>query len=303
MLVVPSTNEEESGPVIVQSGVRPKEQVIAATAKELVMPAALPKCQVPPFLASEIMREALCPRTPGDRILTLALRLAGGLGLLVGWMGMQSPAGVLVAVGALSLLGLSFLRISYAARAAMAMAVAALSFSMVTLWRTSIMGKPDDLVLAFTVVGLSTALWLRAWHRGSRLARYLVAGSLVPALGWAAWSGSGNLLSLDWDLQSWLPPLTWVVFFILCLLSLLAFMDKHTSGACDVWATCLLVWYGVYVIGREALLNAAGLDTLTALGLSEAVFAAPLSIAVAQLLATMLGKQQRGHHGLVRQAA
>jgi hypothetical protein len=294
--------QEESGPVVVQSGVRPKEE--PAPPRQQVSPIPPPpKCQNPPFLASEIMREALCPRAPGDRILTVGLRLAGALAVLVGWMGMQSPAGALVAVGGLSLLGMSFLTISYAARAAMALAVAAVSFAMVALWRASIVGEPDDLVLGATVVSLSTGLWLRAWHRGSRFARYLVAASLVPALGWAAWSGSGNLLSLDYDLQSWLPPLTWVVFFILCLLSLLAFMDKHTSGACDVWATGLLVWYGVYVIAREALLNGSGLDTLTALGLGEPVFAAPLSIALAQLLATALGKQPRGQIGLVRQAA
>jgi hypothetical protein len=287
----------------VRSGVRPRQE-LGPSLEAAPVPVAprekradeKPRApEKPPFLASEIMREELCPRTPARNLLTLSLRSCAALGLVVGWLGLSSPAGAFIAVGALGLLGISFLSLTYAARAAAALAVSGVAFVMMLSWRLSIVQRPDDVLLAVTVISLSSALWLRAWHRGSNLSRYLVAGGLTGAGLWTTLAGNQGLLSLNWAMGSWLPAVTWVLFVILALLSLLAFMDKRTTGACDLWAVALLGWYGLYALSREALFNPGRLDTLTSLGLGEPVFAAPVSLALAQLLATLLSKQQRAH--------
>ena len=89
-----------------------------------------------------------------------------------------------------------------------------------------------------------------------------------------------------------MPALIFGVFVILCVLSLLAFMDDETTGACDIWAGCLLVWYAVHSVAREALVaeGAATDEAMSTLGLTEPIFAAPLAVALAQLLARALGQ-------------
>jgi hypothetical protein len=54
------------------------------------------------------------------------------------------------------------------------------------------------------------------------------------------------LLVLDSRVQAWFGPVLCVPFALLLLLSLLAFMDSRSTGACAVWAGLLLLWYGVH---------------------------------------------------------
>lgn len=259
----------------------------------------------PPFLASEILHEDLMPTEPGGRALTQTLRLFGGWGLLVALWGLGSTPFALVSVGALALLVTSVLRVPHITRALMVASVSATGLCIACFWKTQAGGALEDALLAASTTLLASALLFRAWYRGSNAARGLVAAGLLTCLSWAAMGVDRRLLLLDWTWQSWLPALIFAVFVILCVLSLLAFMDDETTGACDVWAGCLLVWYAVHSVAREALVaeGAAADEAMSTLGLTEPIFAAPLAVALAQLLARVLGQQHRGAQMLLRRNA
>ena len=71
----------------------------------------------------------------------------------------------------------------------------------------------------------------------------------VIALGtwFFASGGHESLVMLEGDWQSWGPASTHMVFGLLALLSLMAFMDNSTRGGSHVWAVALLVLYAVHI--------------------------------------------------------
>jgi len=294
-----------SGPVSAQISVlaAPAATVPAATQNvagaepRLAQPAARP-----PFLASEILREDLMPAEPGRDVLTGTLRVFGALGLAIAlWTHGSSPF-ALVSVGALALLATSALRLPHLTRAVAVATIAGSGLAVACFWQLALGGGAEGVLLAVSAPLLAGTLFFRAWYRGSSAARGLVGASLLSCVAWAWLTADAKLLSLDWTVQSWLPALLWCVFVILCVLSLLAFMDDETTGACDLWATGLLVWYLVQAVAHEAL-SADDLpaeQNLDALGLTEPIFAAPLAVAVAQLLARALGRQHRLAQFLLR---
>ena len=119
-----------------------------------------------------------------------------------------------------------------------------------------------------------------------------MGAALLPNFAWAFLTSHRELLSLQFIWQSWLPAVTWYVFVILCLLSLLAFMGDETTGGCTAWALGLCGWYAGYAGVRFAL----EVDTsapLRTLGLAEPALAAPLAVALAQLIAHLVGRRTR----------
>ena len=137
---------------------------------------------------------------------------------------------------------LGFVPLPYAARASALAAVAGSGLAVVTWHAFAAQALDlDALVLRIGVLSLAMALFFRAWHRGSLLARALVALGIALCAGGLWMSGSlGALLALDGGVQSWLLPLSSLGLAVLLMLSLLAFMDSRTTGGCAAWASLLL---------------------------------------------------------------
>jgi hypothetical protein len=246
----------------------------------------------PPFLASAILREDLAPSEPGKDTSARVLLLSGLLGVCAALFGGGgTPTLVFVPVFLLVIV-MSRLNLSYVTRAIVTGSVSGAALFIASFWRVALGGRLEGPFLSAAVTLLSAALFFRAWYRGSTLARVLVAGSLVLALSWAGITSHRGLLELGFDWASWLPALTWYLFVILCLLSLLAFMGNETTGGCDTWALGLFAWFGLYALVRHAL-DAYVPGSVSLLGLLEPALAAPAAVSLAQLLARAFGPRDR----------
>jgi hypothetical protein len=254
----------------------------------------------PPVLASEALLRDLAPPRPARRALRFWCPLLGSLGASIAWLltkgqGVGWPlAG---AFAGLALLGLP--PMPYAGRASAVATVAGTGLALV-LWTDA--ASPDGastIALTVSVTLLAAGLYFRAWHRASALARMIVsAGVLIGAsLLWINGSLS-DLTLFDTAWQSWLPRLLGLVFGLLLMLSLLAFMDPRSTGGASVWATLILVWHGMHA--AVTILHAAWpkssdtahmeripVDTLLAWA-SAPMLTALLSLGLAQLLAAGL---------------
>lgn len=252
----------------------------------------------PPYLASEILREDLTPSEPGKTLLRTLLYVAPGLGIAAALLSGAGRSATWVGLTALtSLLLLGRFELSYATRALLVAVAGGGSLAIVSAWRMTLGGGVDGPLLAATVTLLSAALLFRAWYRASNAARALVTGALALAVVWGLLTSHRELLSLVFSWESWLPALTWCLFGILCLLSLLAFMGDETTAGCHIWGLGALAWYGLFAIVRFAL-EARGLGgpvppNLHTLGLIEPALAAPTAVALAQLFARLLGAPRR----------
>jgi hypothetical protein len=242
----------------------------------------------PPYLASEILKEDLTPTEPGRKLVDLMLHIAPALGAVaVLSSGLQRVA-TWVSLGVLAgLFLLTRFELAYMLQAALVAGLGGIALAATTSVRVALGGGGDGSILAAASTLLPAALLFRSWYRAAYTARVLIALALLLALTWAAWTSHRNLLSLEFDWESWVPALSWYVFSILCLLSLLAFMGEETTGGCDVWALGLWVWYGLYACARFAL--EGGFEpqqsSFQTLGLLEPALAAPTSVALAQLFA------------------
>jgi len=252
----------------------------------------------PPYLASEILREDLTPSEPGKQLLATLLYVAPVLGSAAALLSGIGRSATWVALTALmSLLLLGRFELTYATRALLVTIAGGGALALVSLWRMTLGSSYDGPLLAASITLLPAALLFRAWYRASEAARVLVACTLALALCWAMASSDRQLLALVFSWQSWLPALTWCLFVILCLLSLLAFMGDETTAGCDIWAIGALVWYGLFAVVRFALesrgLGHAATPNLQTLGLIEPALAAPTAVALAQLFARSLGTRSR----------
>jgi hypothetical protein len=246
----------------------------------------------PPFLASAILREDLAPSEPGKQVSARVLAGAGAFGLASAvFGGGGTPTLVFTPVFVL-LIVLSRLNVSYLTRASVAGSLSGAALVVASFWRVALGGRLEGPFLSAGVTLLSAALFFRAWYRGSNLSRVLVGSALLLALSWAAMTSHRGLLELGFDWASWLPALTWYVFVILCLLSLLAFMGDETTGGCETWAVGLFLWFGLYSLVRHAL-DSGGPGSVSLLGLLEPALAAPAAVSLAQLLARALGPRDR----------
>lgn len=246
----------------------------------------------PPFLASAILREDYAPSEPGKSALSRVLVTAATFGMAASLFANAEVVTLVFVPLFVGLIVLSRIELSYTTRAACIGALAGLGLSVASFWRVAEGGRVEGPYLSASVTLLASALLFRAWYRGSNLSRVLVAVALVFALAWAAMTSHRGLLELGFAWTSWLPALTWYLFVILCLLSLLAFMGNETTGGCDVWALGLFSWFGLFAVVRYATETSAS-SAQALLGLLEPALSAPLSVALAQLLARALGPRCR----------
>lgn len=241
----------------------------------------------PPFLASESLREDLSPLWPGKQEITHTLQLAGLLGALASVLvAFDQPVGWLCAITCALIAGLSRVELEYMKRALIAATVSGSALLLASFARVALGAGGDDPLLSLACSLLPAALLFRSWYRGARVARALVALTLVLAFAWVGLTSNRGLLSLGFTWQSWLPALAWSSFSILCLLSLLAFMGDETTGGCHVWAYGISLWFGLFACLRWAMEregSPASGGPSAALGLTEAALASVLAIALAQL--------------------
>lgn len=249
--------------------------------------------QRPPYLASEILRDDIAPMEPGKELTSVLLSVSAAAGIAGSVLsGLEHLSAITLALVFAALFALGRLKLNYTRRAAAIAALSGVPLSIVT-WSRLRHGVPaTELLLIASTTCLPATLHFRAWYRASLAARALVAAALLPAVAWSVLTMHRELLSLQFVWQSWLPALIWYLFVIGCLLSLLAFMGDETTGGCNAWALVLSGWFVLYACLRYAL-EADAPETVRTLGLAQPTLAAPLSVALAQLLARTLGVRSR----------
>lgn len=267
------------------------------TAPDEAEPARSRERVAPPLLASDALRHELAPAEPHSLLsrvvaIVAALLGAGAVVTLVGTGGV-APA-LLGAFVGLAVMGVA--PMPYGVRAT-ALSVIASGGLSATLWARAVRGgERDEALLAAVVVVCAAALLFRSWHRGSSLARALVAVGIVLGMGWlSARGGLRDLDALGLAWQSWSPRVLQLVLAVLLLLSMLAFMDARTTGACSVWALSLLLWYvadvGLKWLAQLWPVGAARPDlssmppVMSLAYVTAPLLAAVLSVSMAQLFA------------------
>jgi len=210
----------------------------------------------PPILASDLLREQMRPSSPGGtslRIATVGLCSAGGIGALL--VGGTHPLTLVAIALMVTMVTLALTPMSYRGRAIGLMLMGSVATG-VALWQQAIHGiAPEGIILAGATILLSGSLLFRAYYRGATLSRVAVAIGVVALGAWFILSrGHESLVALEGNWQSWAPAATHMVFGLLAMLSLMAFMDSSTRGGAHVWAAALLVLYAVHIgvlIGTE----------------------------------------------------
>ncbi|HET8933593.1 MAG TPA: hypothetical protein VFN67_09145 [Polyangiales bacterium] len=254
----------------------------------------------PPVLASEALLRDIAPSRPARHALRVWCPLLGVLGAVNAWFlthgqGMGWP--LTGAFCALALLGLP--PMPYSGRASAVATVSATALALLFWSDAPSEGGASRMMLTVAVNLLATGLLFRSWHRASLVARIIV-GAGIALSSFHLWlSGELQELTLsDVTWQSWLPRIVGLVFCLLLLLSLLAFMDARSTGGASVWAAFMLIWQGLHSIvtivhagwPKDALdfdLARVPSDTLLA-WTSTPLLSALLSMGLAQLLAAGL---------------
>ncbi len=292
----PSVEEERASQIAAEPIKAPKATGPVATTQPRIKSNRPPTR--PPYLASEILKEDLTPTEPGRKRIDLMLHVAPALGVVaVLSSGLQRVATWVSLAVLAALFLLTRFDFAYLLQASLVAGVGGVALAATSAARVALGGGGDDPILAAASTLLPAALLFRTWYRAAYTARVLVALALVLCLTWATWTSHRNLLALEFDWQSWVPALSWYVFGILCLLSLLAFMSEETTGGCDVWALGVWVWYGLFACARFALEGGfegqAQHPSFQTLGLLEPALAAPTSVALAQLFARFFENRGR----------
>jgi len=262
----------------------------------------------PPVLASEALLRDIAPSRPARHALRVWCPLLGALGAANAWLlthgqGMGWPlAG---AFCALALLGLP--PMPYSGRASAVSTVSATALALLLWSDAPSEGGATRVMLTVAVNLLATGLLFRSWHRASVVARIIVGAGIALSSLHLWLSGEFHELTLsDVTWQSWLPRIVVLVFCILLLLSLLAFMDARSTGGASVWAAFVLIWQGLHSVvtivhagwpkDAEAFdLARVPRDTLLA-WTSTPLLSGLLAIALAQLLAAGLASAAQRHN-------
>jgi Flp pilus assembly protein protease CpaA len=296
--VLPEPTPEEPPASAPEPPKGPKAVVVAA-APEPRTKSNRPPAR-PPYLASEILKEDLTPTEPGRKAMDLMLHVAPALGAVAVFSSGPQRVATWISLAVLaSMFLLTRFELAYMLQAMLVAGFGGLALAVTASARVGLGGGGDGPILAVAATLLPAALLFRAWFRAAYTARVVILLALVLAATWATWTSHRNLLSLEFDWQSWVPALSWYLFGILCLLSLLAFMGEETTGGCDVWALGLWVWYGLFACARFAL--EGGFEpqpqqpSFQTLGLLEPALAAPTSVALAQLFARFFVSRPRLH--------
>lgn len=244
----------------------------------------------PPLLASELLQRELAPAQPREafsRALATLAALAGAAAV-ASVVGVEGAGGGLLA----AFVGLGTMALApmpYGIRAAGLALIGSGGFTA-TLWARSADGARDEVLPAMLVILTAAALFFRAWHRGSALARILVGLGIALGVSWLAMgAGMAELSQVEVHWQSWGPQVLKLLLAVLLLLSLLAFMDARSTGGAEAWAAGLLLWYGadVAIKGFVRLQSEAAPALPPTVGLAyllAAPMAAVLAVSLAQLL-------------------
>lgn len=206
---------------------------------------------------------------------------------------------------ALALLGLP--PMPYSGRASAVSTVSATALALLFWSDAPSEGGGSRFMLTVAVNLLATGLMFRAWHRASVVARIIVGAGIALSSLHLWMSGELQELTLsDITWQSWLPRIVVLVFCLLLLLSLLAFMDARSTGGASVWAAFMLIWQGLHSMvtivhgawpkgAADFDLARVSTDTLLA-WTSTPLLSALLSIGLAQLLAAGLASAAQRHN-------
>jgi hypothetical protein len=196
-----------------------------------------------PVLASDVLREDLCPSEPASGALRVVVGTFGAALLACAALGFRDVLSAATwAIPGVTALVVAMLPTSYATRALIAFApsVAALVMQAVAVPGAT---TASGLVFSATACGLPAALLFRARFRASRRARWFVSLAIVIGVAWLLLPHGGALLGSGAVGQTWTaghaPAL---VLAGVLLVSLLAFMGSNTTAGCDAWAALAIGW-------------------------------------------------------------
>ena len=235
--------------VVPSKEAEPKEEERSATpSRSLSMP-NVPVPPGPPILASDLLRQQMRPSSPGDKTLrwvTLGSTTACAIVALV--VGGVHPLTLVSVALLVTLATLALTPLSYGARAISLFVLGSVAAG-VGLWQQTLQGlPPEGIILGGATILLSGSLLFRAYYRGARLARVMVAVGVATLGAWFVVSeGHESLVMLEGHWQSWAPAGAHMTFGLLALLSLMAFMESSTRGGSHVWAVALLILYAVHI--------------------------------------------------------
>lgn len=198
----------------------------------------------PAYLASELLKQDWWPRAPLCRTLrwgSIALGLFG-IALALGLGGGGSHAlGMAALFTACTLVGATPLSPNVRG---MALAIVGIGGAAWGAWELAVESQSlDTPLLVGCVILSSSALFFRAAHRTSRLARVLAAIGLLATASWLVLTGGIDAMvieSLSW--QAWIDPASRFLLGMVALLAVLSFLDPTGHGGAWVAGSALLGW-------------------------------------------------------------
>jgi hypothetical protein len=261
----------------------------------------------PPILASDILREEVAPKAPGQRAMRgallalLATALVAGFGAIAGFEGARLEAPLAVegcaVVGVVAAFA-AFAPVSYASRAILAAIAGAIPLVLGAARLGPLARLGDDGLVrggsaVLLVAALPAALLFRSRYRAMGEARAILGAALIlsfPAvvfLGLGAFDAPTPLAGRVID----------VVGIASVALSALGFMGPETSAGCAQWAALVVGAYCARPALRAATAawSGTGRDTLalTTGALGALVASTLLAFALFQILAAALAGRAR----------
>ena len=235
--------------VVPETTTEPKEQERPKTPSRSVSMPHLPVPPGPPILASDLLRRQMRPTSPGENTLRwVAVGSAAACAIVALVVGGVHPLTLVSLALLVTLASLALTPMSYAARATSLFLLGSVATG-VALGPQRLQGlSPENIFLAGATILLSGSLLFRAYYRGARLARVMVAIGVAALGAWfVASKGHESLVMLEGHWQSWAPAGAHMTFGLLALLALMAFMESSTRGGSHVWAGALLVLYAIHI--------------------------------------------------------
>jgi hypothetical protein len=123
-------------------------------------------------------------------------------------------------------------------------------------WQLAVAGDSLAAPLLVLCATLSaSALYFRAAHRTSKLARVLAGLGLFATAGWLVLTGGLDSMvveSLSW--QAWIEPVLHTLLGLLVALTILSFLDPTGHGGAWVAGSAFLVWLALDAVGTMAVM-------------------------------------------------
>jgi hypothetical protein len=210
---------------------------------------------VPKYLASELLKVDWHPREPLKRTTRWTAVILGSLtavaALALG--GLERMPLVLAGIGAGCAVA-GALPMPARVRGIL-LALLAVSGAAIAGWLRMVEGlDPSSAIVGGCVTLSAGALFFRAEHRLSKLARGMVAVGLASLTGWLALTGGVEALIVDGlDWQEWVAPALRALLGLIVLASMLSFLDPSGRGGAAIAGAALLVWLALEGAARVAL--------------------------------------------------